>query len=69
MKFTESNPAEHIKYDKTNKNYILVIGKTKNTSNNVKKLKDKLHKKYKDDFQDKFQEFVLTKNILILIMY
>lgn len=62
MKFTESNPAEHIKYDKTNKNYILVIGKTKNTSNNVKKLKDKLHKKYKDDFQDKFQEFVLTKN-------
>jgi hypothetical protein len=37
-KYTESNPAEHIKYNKTRNNYVLVYNKKENTSKDLSKL-------------------------------
>jgi len=49
-KFTKSNPAEHIKYDKTNKNYIYEINQKKITKKDIKDITDIVKEKIKDDF-------------------
>lgn len=56
-KFSESNPAEYINYNKTNSNYVLTIDKkeikSKKLSNLTIKLKENLQQKKKENFRKK----------------
>ena len=64
-KFTENNPAEYISYDKTHKNYQLIIPKEKKvSSNNLSILLKKLKEKHYGKNQEKFFKFSVMKKIL-----
>lgn len=62
-KFTESNPAEHIRYDKTNEKYLLNYDDIKKSKRKVDELVIKLKEKIKDKNMEKFHKFVLIKKI------
>lgn len=62
-KFTESNPAEYIRYDKTNKKYILDYNSKINRFKDLKKLVNILKVYLRDEKEKNFPIFVLNKKI------
>jgi prophage antirepressor-like protein len=62
-KFTESNPAEFIKYNKSNNYFILTIDKKEKKSKKLEKLIKIKREKIEHDFGKKYPEFVSCKKI------
>lgn len=62
-KFTESNPAEHISYNKSNENYVLTIDNNETKSRNLKKLIGKLKENLEHKKVENFHNFRLLKKI------
>ncbi len=60
-KFTETNPAEHIYYDKTNSVYIYNDGKNKYRKKNLSNVIEKLKENYEEKKREIFSEFVSQK--------
>ena len=63
-KFTKSNPAEYIKYNKTTKNYILINNKKEITSKKLDKLIKIKKENFIHDFPKKIVKIVLQKKLV-----
>jgi polyhydroxyalkanoate synthesis regulator phasin len=62
-KFTESNPAEYIRYDKNKNRYILAYQNEQTKSKDLVKLVDKLKEIMGDKKKENFRKFVSEKKI------
>lgn len=62
-KFTDTNPAEHVRYNKANKNYVLALDEKEVKSKKLPDLVLKLKENIKHKKIGKFSEIVLTQNI------
>ncbi len=62
-KFTESNPAEHIRYNKDKGNYMLKLDDNEIASKHLQKLVKKLRENLDHKFSKNFHKFMVTKKI------
>jgi len=63
MKYTKSNPAPNVKYNKAKCNYVLSLNGKEKTSKKIDTLVTKAKENFRHEKKENFQEIVSTKQI------